>query len=816
MKFHLRKPIPWVQIMKITFTPILIVMLLTGIAYSSALNAQDILNKKVNLSVQNASLADAIKGLQKSSDIKFIYSKNAINVQQKISIVAVDLPLKDVLDQILRPNGIDYEVLKDRIVLGKSGAPAMAIPPPLPVIENKTKKKTRKSADIAGTPVSGKVVDAQGLPIIGASVVEKGTTNGVTTGMDGTFKLNVAGPNSVLVIAFVGFKKQEIIVGAQATFNLTLLEDVTGLSEVVVIGYGTQKKSVTTGAISGVTSKQFEDQPVTRLESILQGRTSGLTIAQSDGQPGSGATVRVRGITTFGAGNDPLWVVDGVVVDNGGIGYLNQSDIESIEVLKDAASQAIYGTRAATGVILVTTKKGKAGSTAINYSGYWGVAGPERKVDLLNATQYATLRNEASVAGGGSVIYANPSALGTGTDWQSLIFNNSAQKQVHELSVSGGNDKVIYYTSFGYLQQDGIVASDISKYKRANFRTNETYKPVKWLSFGNNIGYSYERNIGLGNTNSEFGGPLSSALNLDPITPAVVTDPVAASAPLYANNPVRRNPQGYPYGISTIVTQEITNPLSYITTRLGNYNWAHNVVGNAFLEVEPVKGLKIKSTFGTKAAFYGFESFTPVFYLNTASNNSQNNYTRENNRRLNWNLENTATYNRTIGKHNFEILAGQGAYSENNFYQVGVTEYNLPVDNFNDASLNFSVPANLRVGYGGETQEHHLSSLFGRISYDYDEKYLLQAILRRDGSSRFGDNYKYGNFPSLSLGWVATKESFFPKSDALSFLKIRGSYGVVGNDAFGENAFLSTIGGGRSYSFGTSDSFISCFSPNAP
>jgi len=815
MKFHLRKPIPWFQIMKITFTPILIVMLLTGMAYSSALNAQDILNKKVNLSVQNVSLADAIKGLQKSSDIKFIYSKNAINVQQKISIDAVDLPLKDVLDQILKPIGIDYEVLKDRIVLGKSSAPIVPVPPP-PLMENKTKKKTKAKFDVAGTPVSGKVLDAQGQPVIGASIIEKGTTNGVTTGMDGTFKLSVTGSNSVLVVAFVGYKKQEITVGNQTVFNFTLLEDVTGLSEIVVIGYGTQKKSVTTGAISGVTSKQFEDQPVTRLEAILQGRTSGLTIAQSDGQPGSGATVRVRGITTFGAGNDPLWVVDGVVVDNGGIGYLNQSDIESIEVLKDAASQAIYGTRAATGVILVTTKKGKAGNTAINYSGYAGVSGPARKVDLLNATQYATLRNESSVAGGGSIIYANPSALGTGTDWQSLIFNDSAQKQNHELSVSGGNEKVTYYTSFGYLQQDGIVATDISKYKRANFRTNETFKPAKWLSFGNNIGYSYERNIGLGNTNSEFGGPLSSALNLDPMTPAVVTDPVAASAPIYANNPVRRNPQGYPYGISTIVTQEITNPLAYITTRLGNYSWAHNVVANGFLEVEPIKGLKIKSTLGTKTAFYGFESFTPVFYLNTSSNNSQNNYTREDNRLFNWNVENTATYNRTIGKHTFEILAGQGAYSENNFYKVGVTEYNLPVDNFADASLNFSVPANLRVGYGSENQEHHLSSLFARLSYDYDEKYLLQAILRRDGSSRFGDNFKYGNFPSISVGWVATKESFFPKNNAVSFLKIRGSYGVVGNDNFAENAFLSTIGGGRSYSFGTSDSFISGFSPNAP
>src|SRR6202012_5384984 len=214
-------------------------------------------------------------------------------------------------------------------------------------------------------------------------------------------KLNVAGPNSVLVIKFIGFVTQEITVGNQTNITVTLADDVKGINEVVVVGYGVQKKSVVTGAITGVTAKDFENQPVTRIEQILQGRTSGLTIGTNDGQPGDGATVRIRGITTFsgnGAGNDPLWIVDGVAVDNGGIGYLNQSDIESIEVLKDAASQAIYGTRAAAGVILVTTKKGKAGSPQINFSGYFGTSGPARKLDLLNATQYATLRNESSVA----------------------------------------------------------------------------------------------------------------------------------------------------------------------------------------------------------------------------------------------------------------------------------------------------------------------------------------------------------------------------------------------------------------------------------
>lgn len=813
MKFHLRKPIPWVQIMKITFTQILIAILLSSFAYSNSLRAQDILNKKVNLSVQNASLVEALAGLQKNSNIKFIYSKNSINVQKKVSIEAVDQSLKQVLDQLLTPNGIDYEVLKDRIVLGKA-----AIALVLSDDVNANGNLTGKPQVIAGMPISGKVLDGQGSPIIGVSILEKGTSNGTTTDVNGNYKLNVKGAGSVLVITYLGYKKKEVTIGDASLVNIVLEEDVTDLNEVVVVGYGTQKKSVTTGAISGVTAKQYEDQPITQIGQVLQGRTSGLTIAANDGQPGDGYTVRVRGITSFN-NNDPLWVVDGVVVDNGGINYLNQSDIESIEVLKDAASQAIYGTRAAAGVILVTTKKGKAGNNVINYSGYVGTWAPARKLDLLNSTQYATLRNEASVNGGGTTIYPNPQSLGNGTDWQSLIFNNSAKTQDQEVSLSGGSEKATYYTSFGYLTQDGIVATPISNYKRINFRLNENIKPAKWISIGENLGYTYNRGSGLGNTNSEFGGPLSSAINLDPLTPAVVTNQAAASASPYTNPNVIRNAQGYPYGISNGVNgvgQEITNPLAYIQTRLGNYGWAHNIVGNAFAEVEPIKGLKLRSTLGTKIAFYGAESFTPAFYLNASTTNIQNSFNRNATRLFNWNLENTASYTRTYKKHSATILLGQGAYSENVSYGTSVTYSNIPATNFNDASQNFTVPAANIVANGSEGQAHTISSLFARLNYDYGERYILEGVVRRDGSSRFGENHKYGVFPSFSLGWVPSKESFWPKNNVVGFAKLRGGYGVVGSDAIGDNTFLSTIGGGRSYSFGTSDSYISGYSPNAP
>lgn len=663
--------------------------------------------------------------------------------------------------------------------------------------------------------VTGKVTSqADGIPLPGVTVTLQGTKVGAVTSLTGEYRIN-ANSNGTLAFSQLGMKTQTVSIKGQTVINIGLLEDIGLLNEVVVVGYGVQKKSVVTGAISKVSGAEFESQPVTRLEQVLQGRTSGLTIASSSGQPGEGSTVRVRGITSIG-NNDPLWVVDGVIVDNGGISYLNQSDIESVEVLKDAASQAIYGTRAAAGVILVTTKKGKAGDVRVNYSGWFGTAKPARKLNLLNATQYATLRNEASAAIGGGVVFSDPASLGVGTDWQSQVFNQSAFKMNNELSFSGGSEKSTFYTSFGYQDIDGIVATDISKYKRANLRLNSTYKVAKWFTIGENIGYAYSKSIGLGNTNSEFGGPLSSAINLDPITPVVETDPAKASASPYTNANVIRNGLNYPYGISPYVGQELTNPVAYTQTRLGNYGWGHNIVGNVFAEVSPVKGLKLRSTVGSKLAFYGDENFTPQFYLNTSTINTDNTFTRGINRRFDYNLENTASYTRAFSKHNVTVLIGQGAYAENRVYSSSITYKGLPVDNFDDASMNYKIPAAQITANGSEGQLHTISSLFARLNYNYDEKYLVEGIVRRDGSSRFGGNNKFGVFPSFSLGWVPTRESFWPKNEIVNFLKIRGGYGVVGSDAFGDNAFLSTIGGGRSYSYGDQDGYLSGYSPNAP
>ena len=378
--------------------------------------------------------------------------------------------------------------------------------------------------------VTGKVTDDKGVGIPGVSIATADSKTGTATNENGNFTISVPATTKSLVVSAVGFEKKEVVVSANP-LTVLLSKSESKLDEVVIVGYGTQKKSVVTGAISSVKAKTIEDIPTGRVEQILQGRVAGVTIAANSGQPGAASTIRVRGVTTFGdGGNNPLWVVDGVVVDAGGIGYINQSDIESIEVLKDAASAAIYGTRAATGVILVTTKKGKAGKLVVNDNCFYGVSQPEHTLDMLNATQYGALMNEKSVGGGGGIVYPNLGTLGVGTDWQKQIFNNNANRYSQEISLSGGNDKTVFFIAVGMRNQQGIVTTEISNYAVQNFRINSTTKISKIFTFGQTLGYTHQKSTGIGNTNSEYGGPLSSAINLDPTTPFVVTDPLVAGA----------------------------------------------------------------------------------------------------------------------------------------------------------------------------------------------------------------------------------------------------------------------------------------------
>ena len=661
--------------------------------------------------------------------------------------------------------------------------------------------------------ITGKIVDETNAPVVGASVTVKNSTVGTTTNENGAFTLSVPESAQTLVITNVGYTLKEVAITGN-TISVSLMKSViSNLDEVVVVGYGTQRKVNVTGAISTVKSKDLENVPNGRIEQALQGRVSGVTIMQNSGQPGSSSTIRVRGITTFN-NNNPLWVVDGVVVDAGGIGYLNQSDIESIDVLKDAASSAIYGTRAAGGVILVTTKKGKAGKLVVNYNGFYGSSAPARVLTLLNATEYGVLRNESSVAAGKGIVFPDVSSLGKGTDWQKAIFNNSANRYLHEISLSGGNERSTFYLSAGIQEQEGIVATDISHYNKTNIRLNSTHKIGTMFSFGQTLGYTRQKTMGLGNTNSEFGGPLSSAINLDPVTPLVVTDIASQpNATIYNNPIIIRDANGNPYGISNYVGQEMTNPLAYIQTRLGGYSWSDDIVGNAYLEVTPLKGLKIRSTLGAKKAYWGNIGFTPLYLLSSTVSTNKNSYNKGENKVFNWNVENTITYNRKIGDHDFTVLIGQGTYVDNIGGNVGMTFYNLPISNYRDASFRFDVGLANRDGYAGDFIEHKIISLFSRLNYSYQDKYLFTGIVRRDGSTRFGPDKKYGYFPSFSAGWNVNRENFWPSSNVVNSLKIRGGYGVVGNDQSGDFQYVSRVVGGYNYAIGNSGVVSTGYAP---
>ncbi|HXS56660.1 MAG TPA: TonB-dependent receptor [Hanamia sp.] len=666
--------------------------------------------------------------------------------------------------------------------------------------------------------VTGKVTDEKGEAIPMASVLVKGAKIGTTTDASGAFQLEVPASAKTLVISNIGYNNTDVAI-TNSPLIISLTFSASRIDEVVVVGYGTQKKVNVTGSISSVKASDLEKVPNGRIEQALQGRVAGVTVMQNSGQPGSASTIQIRGTTTFN-NNDPLWVVDGVVVDAGGIGYLNQSDIESIDVLKDAASAAIYGTRAAGGVILVTTKKGKSGKLVVNYNGFYGLSAPAKSLDLLNATQYAVLRNESSVAAGKDIIFPDVTSLGKGTDWQKALFNYSAARYTHELSLSGGNEKSTFYLSAGIENQEGIVATEISKYNKINIRLNSTHKISKIFTFGQTLGYSHQKSLGLGNTNSEFGGPLSSAINLDPITPLSVTDVASQpNAVIYDNATIIKDANGNPYGISNYVGQEMTNPMAYIQTRLGGYGWSDDIVGNAYLEAAPIKGLTFRSSIGAKKAYWGNLGFTPLYLLSSTVSTNKNSYNKGENRSFNWNIENTVTYNKSIGNHDFTVLVGQGSYIDNIGGNVGMTFYNLPISDYRDASFKFDVGLANRDGYAGDLIEHKIYSLFSRINYSFSDKYLLTGIIRRDGSTRFGFNKKYGIFPSFTAGLNVSKENFWKTNQVVNSLKIRGGYGVVGNDKMGNDnnngdfQYLARIVGGYNYSIGNTGVVTTGYAP---
>lgn len=652
--------------------------------------------------------------------------------------------------------------------------------------------------------LKGIVIDAvTDEPLIGASVVEKGTTNGVITNIDGEFKIKVA-TDATLVISYVGYEETTVKVTG-TTMTIKLKESSAILDEVVVVGYGVQKKSVVTAAISQVKGDKLEKVSPTRVDDVLKGMVSGVNITSSSGQPGAKSKVRIRGIGTIN-NSDPLYIIDGVPV-GGGIDYLNPADIESVEVLKDAASAAIYGARAANGVILVTTKKGKSGKASINYNFSYGWQNPWKKRSVLNATEYTTLINEMLMNDGGTPRYDNPQSYGKGTDWQNELFNENAPIVQHQVSVNGGNETMSYFVSFGYFNREGVIGGDYkrSNYDRYSIRMNNSYilfdnreqrSFLSKMTLGNNLSYARVKSTGI-SENSEFGSPLGSALTLSPILSVYSQNPVQDLID-HPNAVVDKN--GNVYMIPGEGYNEIINPIASLNLP-GEKGNSDKFVGNFWAELELYKHLKFKTSYGFDLAFWGTDGYRVPYYLGKTNQNSTSAVWSSMNRGYTWITENTLTYDNAIGDHNFTVLLGQSAQSYR-YRTLSGTSYGL-----SDPSrpyIDLTETANGERDASGKMSPYdRLASYFARLSYNYNERYMAEFTIRKDGSDRFGPNNKWATFPSASFGWNITNEKFMENKIApLSTLKLRASWGKNGNQAIDPFRYVSMMQGGNNYIVG--------------
>ena len=645
--------------------------------------------------------------------------------------------------------------------------------------------------------VTGNVKDfLDNSPLTGVTIVVKGTTTGAITDFDGNYSITVP-TDATLVFSFVGYSSDEVQVAGRTTINIFLAPTIEALSEIVVIGYGTQKKKVVTGAIASIKDDEITSTSIFRIDQAMQGRAAGVQVTHQSGQPGESPTIRVRGAGTTGNA-DPLFIVDGLAVRD--IDYLNPGDIESIEVLKDGASAAIYGARAANGVILITTKSGKKGDMNVTFSSYQGIQNTAKTIDVLDADQYRMIWNEFRTNSNLSPRFDLDEIPKHNTNWQDHLFTKNAPIANHELSVSGGTEKSTYSSSLSYFSQQGIIGGPKSQFDRITARINSRHQVTRRFEFGNNLTYSSITQRGIASNNS-FNSAYGSALNLDPLTPLYETDESVLNDPLrpYSSFPVVESPDGLVYGISQMVAAEIVNPLALLELQNAK-NRTDRFVGNVFGELEIIEGLSFNTNFGLDLAYFLGDSFRPLFYLNGAQlETEQSSVNKYIGRAYLWQIENVLRYTRSISDHNFSLLLGNTA-SKRFYEDLSGFNTNVPTTDPNHVYLNLATGSDWLAN--GRAFHEALLSVFGRITYDYKNKYSFTGILRRDGSSKFGANRRFGTFPSVGVSWVISDEDFIPDLGPVNSLKMRASYGVNGNQEIGDYQFISVMNNSRNYIFG--------------
>ena len=743
---------------------------------------------KISLNFKNVSLERVFDEIESITDFKFLYKDKEINYLQKVSIKADKEQLSEILKRLLTSRKISYTLNGKQIILKPSK-------------EKVTIQKKSKPKEVPKIQLTGLVVDKSGEPLPGASVIEKGTSNGTQTDFDGNFKISVKDKNAVLIVQYLGYAKQEIPVLDKKSIKVVLLEEAGALDEIVVIGYGSLSRSKVLGAVTSVGAEDISELPVSSVDDAIAGRVAGVQIV-SDGAPGAGSTINIRGIGTLTAGGSPLIVVDGYPLTEGSdINAINPNDIESMNILKDAASTAIYGSRGANGVIIITTKKAKSDKITFNFNSFSGFQEVLNRPKFMNAYQFAEVVKEARDWGyvsadpaNRNITDSNATRLSQGAvsrhliptnfdkylegtpgltdnDWLDDIFR-SGRIESYDIAVSGRSGNTNWYVSGGYFNQEGLILG--SDFKRYIAKVNLNTKFSDKLSFGINLTPSTSNNNRVidGWTDS----PLQQAILSEPFF-----TPYNNQGELNISQQIRwHNNRGTDGALAE-------NPVAIALQRKDERN-KFRLFGSTFLEYQIIEGLKFKTLLGGDYDYSFREAFRPASigrYRNDV-NATVAWATERTLVRQNIITENTFTYNKSFGKHNINGLAGY-SYQKENSTRTFVDAPNLDSDNIPNIA-----------GTAVTTTDKDISkwvriSYFGRVQYDYDSKYLITASTRRDGSSRFGANTKFGNFSSFSAGWVVSNEKFFPEDSFVSKLKLRYSWGQTGNDQVGDFGSIATL-----------------------
>ncbi|MBB5268757.1 SusC/RagA family TonB-linked outer membrane protein [Algibacter amylolyticus] len=681
------------------------------------------------------------KIIKRQTNFSFVYPKNLFENGGKIQLIKGEVFVIDLISKVLSGSNFSFEVTNNNTIY--------------------IKKKLKVSDDVQQIEVKGVVTDEIGQPLPGANIIEKGTVNGTQSDFDGNFIITTTSENTVLIVSYVGYKTKEVqIQGNKTRLSIKLKEDAASLDEVVIVGYGTIKKSDLTGSVTSVKSERITETPAVRLDDALRGAASGLQITPTSSQPGAAASIRIRGTNSINGNSSPLFVIDGYIGSGNNV-FINNNDIESIEVLKDASATALYGSRGSAGVILITTKRGKAGKPKINYDSFVSMTSPQRLLSMLNAREYAEFQNEVK----GSEVF-DVDSFGKGTNWQDEVYKNSAITTSHTLSVSGQEKSTNYYMSGNYLNQEGIYVG--SELERFQTRVNLDTKIGDKLKIGLNINYAKTESA-----------PYSSR----------ITD-VAGYLPTL---PVRD--ENGEFTIQTF-TGEVTNdnPIG-IVSQSQRVNDLSNLLMNVYGEYEILDGLKYKLSIGSDNTWTTLKSYDPSTLFSEVITKGTGSITNRLNR--GFLIENTLTYDKEFGDHSFNALAGYTRQTiKDESSSVSTSGFVSDVIGFNDLSAG-----EVFENSTSSASEFGIVSYLARINYNYKGRYLLTLSSRVDGSSNFSEGNKHGFFPAIGAGWNVGSESFMDES-VFTNLKLRASYGILGNPAAG-NSSLSRLEVGFPYTFGT-------------